>query len=273
MPSPFPGMDPYIEAIDEWEDFHTDLCAKIKDSLADQLPKGYFVRLARRSYVVLADEDGKQTRPFIPDVKVTSGSQPSAGRQATATLAEPVTAKRAMTIEIKITDEFRESFIEIYEKRDYEALVTSIEVLSPSNKRPGTEGYRQFQRKRQAVLASEANLVEIDLLRQGTRPPMRSEWPKGPYTLLVCRGSEVPQCDVQTGHYRVRLPEIPIPLRAGDAELRLDLQPMIDAIYARSRYDELINYAKPLDPPLPEDDTAWFAEALQAWIKNKQTRA
>ena len=84
-----------------------------------------------------------------------------------------------------VETEFRETFLEIRELKPQQRLVTSIEVLSPSNKRQDTPGSAQYLRKRQAHLAGQANLVEIDLLRGGPRMPMADDWPDSPYYLLV----------------------------------------------------------------------------------------
>ena len=53
-------------------------------------------------------------------------------------------------------------------------LVTAIEILSPVNKRPGHEAHKSCLRKRRELLRSEANLMEIDLLRGGERPRLMS---------------------------------------------------------------------------------------------------
>ena len=264
MRSPFPGMDPYIEPIGRWADFHFDLIAEIKRGLEPQLPARYFVELGERSYIDLVEAEGKKTKPFAPDVRVTEPRGGSEGRQASSALAEPATAAAVMNMQAYSSDEFRETFVEIHDLEDEEALVTSIEVLSPSNKRRGTEGWRQFLRKRQALRLDKANVVEIDLLRAGTRMPMVEEWPETPYALLVCRGASAPLCRAYNATYRERTPTIPVPLRPFDTDLTLDLQPMIDAIYARSRYRNRIHYTRPLDPPLPEEDAVWLAKSLQA---------
>ena len=59
MPSPFPGMDPYIETCGLWESFHNRLIAKIDDALGHSLPRGYTVDVPVRSYVVLMGSEGK----------------------------------------------------------------------------------------------------------------------------------------------------------------------------------------------------------------------
>ena len=134
--------------------------------------------------------------------------------------------------------------------------MTSIEVLSPSNKRPGTEGWELYQRKRQSLLLGDVSLVEIDLLRGGQRMPMLDPWPDSPYTLLVAR-ARAQLCTVWRAHSLRPLPPIPVPLTKPDHDILVDLQPMIGEIYQRFRYARSIDYGKTLTPPLDA------AEALQ----------
>src|SRR5262245_51076705 len=158
MRSPFPGMDPYIEASRLWGDFHGDLIREIKVSLTGAVPERYLVRSEMRSYLVLADEEGKLEHSLIPDVKVT-GPTGREGEAATA-VAEPETDAEDVAMQAFAVEEFRENFIEIYEAAEQEQLVTVIEVLSPSNKRPGTRGWNLYFRKRQSLLLGGANFVE-----------------------------------------------------------------------------------------------------------------
>jgi Protein of unknown function (DUF4058) len=215
MASPFPGMDPYIEACGLWEDFHATLIGEIKRVLAPMLPKRYVVRTAERSYV------------------------------------------RAL-----VDTEYRETFLEIRELNPQHRLVTAIEVLSPSNKRENSPGWMQYLRKRQALLAGHANLVEIDLLRGGRRMPMVDEWPESPYYLLVARRKEAPQCQVWPAHFQHPLPEIPIPLAPPDGDVLLAMQPLIDAVYARSRYDQDIDYRQCLRPAPSAGEAAWLKKHM-----------
>jgi hypothetical protein len=158
--------------------------------------------------------------------------------------------------------EFREAFIEISTLSPERKLVTTIEVLSPSNKRPGTEGWRQYLRKRQAHLDREANLVEIDLLRGGQRMPMREEWPASPYYVLTCWKRSAPACKVWPAFFDRPLPKLCVPLTPPDADLTLDLQPMVDLIYDRSRYAADIDYSRPCRPALDERAALWLSERL-----------
>src|SRR5712691_5875966 len=45
MPSPLPGMDPYIEAPDIWSDFHGDVAAEMRAELNRVLQPRYVARL------------------------------------------------------------------------------------------------------------------------------------------------------------------------------------------------------------------------------------
>ncbi len=64
MKSPFPGMDPYIEACGLWEGFHGHLVEDIFRALAPVLPRGYTIDTAVRSYGVLMEAEArKRTLP------------------------------------------------------------------------------------------------------------------------------------------------------------------------------------------------------------------
>jgi hypothetical protein len=162
-----------------------------------------------------------------------------------------------------VAEKFRESFVEIYLQGEERTLITCVEVLSPSNKRPGTEGWKEYTRKRQAMLLGHANFLELDLLRGGQKMPMRTPWPDAPYTLLVSWSMNAPSCRAWPAHFNAPLPAIPVPLLEPDPDLRLDLQPLIDEIYVLGRYDELLNYERPLQPPLSEPDASWARERLR----------
>jgi hypothetical protein len=265
MRSPFPGMDPYIEACGLCGDFHHDLISEIKHALARAVPDRYLVRAGERSYVVLVEQDGKTSRPFFPDVGVTAARRKTGARKKAGTaVAEPVLAAEPVLMRAFVEEEHREAFVEIYQATPGERLVTSIEVLSPSNKRPHTPGWELYLRKRQSLLLGEASLVEIDLLRGGERMPMLDPWPDSPYSLLVARPKKYDLCQVWPIHFRLACPSFPVPLARPDVDVILNLQAMIDTIYRRSRYERSIDYKKPLTPPLDDSDTAWLKKQLTA---------
>jgi hypothetical protein len=257
-------MDPYIEACGLWGDFHHDLISEIKNALAQAAPERYLVRTGERSYVVLVEQEGKTSRPFLPDVSVTMERHKKTSRKKGGTaMAEPVLRAEPVLMRAFIEEEHREAFVEIYEATPEQRLVTCVEVLSPSNKRPNSPGWDIYLRKRQGVLLGETNLVEIDLLRGGRRMPMLDPWPDSPYTILVARAKKYDLCQVWPVHSRIPVPSVPIPLAKPDPDILLDLQPMIDSIYRRSRYERSIDYNKPLDPPLDAAEALWLEEQLR----------
>ena len=263
MKSPFPGMDPFIEGCGLWGDFHDALIQEVKNYLGDRVPERYLVRTGERSYIVLTSEDGREKHSFIPDVNITSGRQNPIAAEAVA-VAEPATDGEPYSLRAFIEEEYRESFIEILDSENDEAWVTCIEILSPSNQKPRSTGWDLYQRKRQALLlGGTANLVEIDLLRGGDCMPMVDPWRDSPYRMLVARKSSAPICKVWPAHFLYPLPAIPVPLLKPDADVTLDLQPLIDAIYARSKYWRSIDYARPISPPLGEDAVNWLKDELK----------
>ena len=68
MPSPFPGMDPYLEAPDTWPDFHDAFAAEIRRELNRVLPQPYYARLAKRPEVGIVGDEA--LRRIIPDVAI-----------------------------------------------------------------------------------------------------------------------------------------------------------------------------------------------------------
>jgi len=265
MKSPFPGMDPYIEACGLWEGFHNRLIHKIDETLAQALPRGYTIDTATRTYIVLMETESKKQRLAKPDVTITEPAAAKKPRRKKGgiAVADPPGATESVSMRAFLAEKVQEHFVEIYAEGDERVLVTCIEVLSPANKRRHTEGWDEYARKRQALLLGQANFVEIDLLRGGHKMPMLDPWPSCPYTLLVCRRMDAPSCRVWPAHFQRRLPVIPVPLTDPDPDLSLDLQPLLDGIYALGRYDERIDYARPLTPALPDADAAWVRQQLQ----------
>ncbi len=271
MRSPFPGMDPYIESCGLWEDFHEALIAQIRDNLTRTVPGHYVIRYGERSYVALvtSEEIGlvdRHTTQADVAIAFAPGASRSANGSATAVaeLAATSTEDSPVTMRALIEMEFRESFVEVYELRPDRRLVTTIEVLSPSNKRYRSPGWFRYCRKRQAHLEGSANLVEIDFLRGGRRMPMEDPWPESPYYVLVSRKPTAPQCAVWPAYCLRPLPEIPVPLSPPDADVQLALQPMIEAIYERSRYALDIDYGQRCRPRLDPAHVKWLEEHAPA---------
>jgi hypothetical protein len=67
MPSPFPGMDPYLEHPSAWSNVHHRLITAIADVLAPQLLPKYQVLIEERIYQV---EQQDSILVGVPDVTV-----------------------------------------------------------------------------------------------------------------------------------------------------------------------------------------------------------
>ncbi len=265
MPSPFTGMDPYIESVGLWDDFHANLIGDITRAIDALLPEKYVARCGERYFIELAspgDLNAKDHRTQS-DVAVTAQTPYFGNLDAAPSQIAVIDDPHATTMEAYVEAEFRETFIEIKGAKPDRHVVTTIEVLSPSNKRRGSLGYEQYLRKRQAHLMGTANLVEVDLLRRGYRMPMFTEWPPGPYYLLTSWRKMAPRCKVWPAFVNRPLPKLRIPLDPPDDDIVVDLQPMIAAIYDRSRYGADIDYTKPCEPPLDEVAQAWLAERIE----------
>jgi len=257
MPSPFPGMDPFLE-LQEWEDFHYSFNAAIRDALSSRLAPRYVVRVERRVYVEFPGEADPLFRR--PDVSVLWTGETAGG---TAVAAEPATSLQPFECELPIPEERRETYLLIRLQETME-VVTVLETLSPANKRPGGDGRREYLKKREEVVQSQSHLVELDLLRGGARLPMMNPLPPADYYAVVSRSQRRRKAAGYAWTIRDRLPTLPLPLKAGDPDVPLDLQAAFATVYDRARYDLSLNYDVDLQPPLGDDDAAWVRGLLRS---------
>lgn len=265
MPSPFPGMDPYLEGA-EWASVYVELSAEIARQLAPKVRPHYVVRTMRR--FVVDGDDAIAIADINPDIAVARPPTPEPQPHPSAEGADPrqpastaVTAALPLRITAPMPVRVPHVTVEIRDVASH-GLVTAIEVLSPANKRG--MGHRQYLARRQRLLLSSAHLIEIDLLRSGQRPPMDAPLPPAPYFVFVSRAEDRPVIDVWPIGLDTPLPIVPVPLLAGDPDATLDLQQAFDAVYDGMGYDLSTDYGRPPDVPLAGADAAWAAERLRA---------
>lgn len=261
MPSPFPGMDPYIEDPDLFHSFHQALGAEIQARLAPLLPPAYFTEIEPRIVYEISLGTEVESRHALPDVGVLKGA--AASPVPPSPTPEPVITPAPL--ERDIWPELDIKLVTVTVRTVGEnRLVTSIEILSPANKRTGSHAYRVYHRKRERLLRSPAHLMEIDLLRAGERPPLANALPEAPYFVLLSRVQRRPVAEVWPVQLADRLPVLPVPLLSPDADVPLDLGAAVATVYERAAYDRRLDYHRqPPGPPLSATETAWLDERLR----------
>lgn len=262
MPSPFPGMDPYLEG-ELWQEFHETLAGQIRAQLLKVLPPQYVALLAKR-YVLHRPAVGLMSLPedhrvIYPDVHVAQ--TPRIGEAAVAYEVQAVTQPAARLASL-ISEEVPVMSVEVRDVAN-RRLVTVIEILSPVNKMG--DGAMEYVEKRTALMETSVHLLEIDLLRRGGRVIFETDPPPADYYVYLSRFTERPYTDVWPVGLRDRLPVLPVPLLPPDEDVRLDLQQAVNACYDLVHYERLLDYtAPPPPPPLSESDAVWMAERLEA---------
>jgi hypothetical protein len=255
MPSPFPGMNPYLEQEDAWHDFHERFIPAAAEEIGRQVRPAYIVKIDQNVYVHELPE-GDRRLLGRPDVFLTEGKgvETLDKKTSASVLAAPA---RAQLVPLTVTE--RDGFIEIRDSTD-RTLVTAVELLSPSNKEPGSDR-AQYLAKRNRYLDTGVHLVEIDLLRGSLRLPLHPP-PKGDYCVMVSRAEDRPDVGVWPIQLREALPVVPIPLRSTDAAAKLDLQAVLHRVYDAAGYGDYIYDSEPV-PPLAGEDRKWAAELVK----------
>lgn len=254
MPSPFPGMDPYLEG-QVWEEFHQLMINEIHSRLVPLVRPQFVVRMEQRIY--LEHPSSEISRAIRPNVTLLR--QPGLPTRMGSAVIDPP----PLALPLALSEEHRESFLEV-RMRDSGELITVIELLSPTNKRPGADGVREYLTKREWVLRSAAHLVELDLLRGGQRLPMARPLPHSDYFVILSRLRNRPMAAVWPFTMRDRMPRIPIPLADGDPDVPLDLGAAFNAVYDRAGYDYSLDYEHGVAPPLTEDEAIWVRDVLSS---------
>ncbi|MEX2141687.1 MAG: DUF4058 family protein [Pirellulales bacterium] len=236
MPSPFPGMDPYLEGS---MNFHHQFSAEIARQLSPKLLPKYVAVMAER--FVLDEPNGVAiaTGSLYPDVGVFRSGRDSPQAITAASTQAP------LRLATKVPERVPHVSIEIRDVKNHR-LVTAIEVLSPTNKRG--RGRREYLAKRRRILISSAHLMEVDLLHEGHRVPMQQPLPTAPYFVLLSRVDDRPVMEVWPIQLEEQLPTVPVPLLPGDADVPLDLQLAFSSIYDLLGYAVDTDYKQP--PPV-----------------------
>ncbi len=255
MNSPFPGMNPYLESNVFWSEVHHRLITAIADAIEVNIPPQYRVAIKQCTYL---SDDSDSVLVGIPDVSVFYQKEKLPQHSSVKT---EVSASEGITVTMPIPENVKENYLEIREVATG-FVVTTIEVLSPKNKRSG-EGRKAYERKRKQVLASLSHLVEIDLLRNGKPMAVLEDIQPTDYRIIVSKSELRPQAKLYGFSIREPIPAFLLPLQPEDTEIVLDLQPLLNGIYNRARYYLSIDYNQDPVPPLKSEDTTWLDTLLQ----------
>ncbi len=261
MPSPFPGMDPYIEQSKIWPDFHNRLADEISAILNRRIRPTYFARLIPHTTYEVIEVATARWQTVRPDIGVWQVREAPVYMTSGAVL-EAVTPAPVETVALH--DVPLELFSVEIRRSDNEVLVTAIEILSPVNKQPSHDAYFEYRRKRRELMNSSAHLMEIDLLRGGTRSQLATPVPPAPYYVTLSRANRRPTVEVWPLALEERLPVLPVPLAAPDPDVPINLGDVVATVYERGGYDVQIDYRKaPPPPPLTAKERKWAAELLR----------
>jgi hypothetical protein len=252
MPSPFPGINPYLEHPELWPGVHLLLIAELARFLSPQLRPKYRVAVEVRMYETVGDES---VLVGIPDVTVKASQQKDKEPMINVAVASPT---KPQTVAVPVPETIRQGYLEVREVATRE-VVTAIEILSPVNKRSG-KGREQYEGKRNQVLGSSTHLVEIDLLRRGQPMPIYGSHTSTHYRILVSRGDCRPRADLYAFNLPDPIPTFPLPLKAGDQEPLVDLQSLLNNIYDQGSYDLVVDYTQVPVPPLSDADQDWLKQ-------------
>jgi len=256
-------MDPYLEHPNVFPNLHDRLIVYLEEEIQPKLPESYFAKGAQRVWL----EYSESTR--IPDVSMLrttdpSGQRPAGGGTAVAEVPVKIPAPSIAS------DEFHESFLEIYVKSEGEPrLVTALEILSPINKTPGKDARGEYRKKQRQLLQSQVHLIEIDFLRAGVhttavpQDELLKRCGRVDYHICAHYFDQPDDFFVYPIQLWDKLPNILIPLLPGDDPVTVELQPLFDRCYDRGPYQREINYANdPPPPPLTSEKLAWVKSVL-----------
>ena len=253
MPSPFPGMNPYLEQPDVWHDFHQGFVTAIRNSLTPQIRPKYITKIDDNIYLHELDSDGRRLLGR-PDVMVLDAGRISESPAVTLVADLP----KARGFVLPAVDRITEPFIEIRDTQ-HRDLIAVIELLSPTNKAEGPDRI-QYLSKRHALITSNVHFIEIDLLRGYKRMPIEG-LTQCDYCVMVCRSHLRPQVDLWPIGLRESLPRIPVPLRGEDPDAVINLQSLLHDQYDAAGYADYIYTGSPR-PAVLEDEQDWVAERI-----------
>ncbi len=269
MPSPFPGMDPFLEVNPRWEGFHAWFVRELaRQSLPKAQELGCWIDVERMVYqrepngeVMLIGEPDETVAIDVSSPTWSAATSPS----APVVLAEPKVIHEVV-LDPDALERIKQDYLVVRELGQFARVLAAVEVLIPANK--SGKYVPCYREKRLRWLGGRAHFMEIDFLRGGDNPSRRlfPELRPTPYFVFVARKTGLGRNEEG---YPLRLPDplpvIGLPLGPPRPDLPLDLAAAFRAAYDLSIRPGSIHYAEetPPEPPLDTADAAWVKSVVQ----------
>lgn len=250
MAPTFPGMNPYLENPSLWSEVHSWLIVELARYLNPSLIPKYRAAVEKRVYL-------DALLVGIPDASIFEQNL----KNEPNSIATTEVLSKPIRVNLPMNEEITERYLEIREVKTGK-VITVIELLSPKNKRVG-EGRDKYLTKRQKVLNSATDLVEIDLLRTGNFMPMAEAIPSD-YRILVSRANLRPEAELYPFNLRELIPQFLLPLQSGDREPVVNLSEVLRQVYQEAALDLAIDYSQQPIPPLSESDFQWVQSLMDS---------
>ena len=274
MPSPFPGMGPYLESPDWFPILHDGLIFTIKAMLQASLPCPYDWLHSQHVWLDLGHRPSIEPHADVlhsgplRTVRRRCGAENGGVAVAESVVSDPV----VVNVEWVFGDPLHEPYLEIHRRQGTDDVVVAVfEILRPSNKTPGDPGRNLYVAKQQETLLSPAHLIEIDFLRadkHATAVPLETARAKArsfDYHICVHRSDQMNNFFVYPIKLESKLPVIAVPLLNGDLDVPLDLQAVFDRAYDEGPYERAVRYdMATVEPPLQPEQAAWVQARLAA---------
>ena len=257
MENPFPGVNPYMEQNFQWQGFHNNFLMQMEGILNANLPAEFAAYYEERVYIIPPNSIS------VPDMMIVPKQAKKDQRHGGTALLE----RTAPSGIVSIPDEVRESYIAIRTVEKGEAVVTVIELLSPSNKTSG-KGRKEYLKKQNELLQSDTHLLEIDLLKQGlhtvaTPERVLKNQGKWDYLISLRRVSFERHFEFWVNQLNESLPLVGIPLTDGYPDFVLDLQNIFNAAYKVGPYSRRLDYNTEPSILLSKEERVWMDKLLK----------
>ena len=136
MPSPFPGMDPYLEG-DLWTTIHATLTAEMSRQLTPKLRGRYVALISKRFVLETTEDDSLETTNLYPDIAVVEEPSERLATSQSSRAAAPLLLATAMPSEVP---HFRLEIRDVT-KRRWLTLQTDFHSSSVNTAAQGSSGH------------------------------------------------------------------------------------------------------------------------------------